>query len=104
MVNSKAALTLVDMADKLPIDVGPLVANPSEYHSFAGGLQYLTITRPDIVYAIQQVCLHMHDLRASHLALLKCVLRYVRGTASLGLHLRASSSTAITMYTDVDWA
>jgi hypothetical protein len=104
MVNSKVALTPVDMAGKLPIDADPPVADPSEYHSFTGGLQYLTITRPDIVYAIQQVCLHMHDLRASHLALLKRVLRYVRGTTSFGLHLRASSSTAITTYTDADWA
>jgi hypothetical protein len=46
----------------------------------------------------------MHDPRASHLALLKRVLRYVRGTTSLGLHLRASSSTTITAYTDADWA
>jgi hypothetical protein len=25
------------------------------------GAQYLTFTRPDIVYIVQQVCLHMHD-------------------------------------------
>jgi hypothetical protein len=104
MGNSKAALTPVDTAGKLPADAGPLVADPSEYRSLAGGLQYLTITRPDIAYAVQQVCLHMHDPRASHLALLKRVLRYVRGTTSLGLHLRASSSTTITAYIDADWA
>jgi hypothetical protein len=26
-----------------------------------GILQYLTFTRPDVSYAVQQVCLHMHD-------------------------------------------
>jgi hypothetical protein len=104
MGNSKAALTPVDTAGKLPADAGPPVADPSEYRSLAGGLQYLTITRPDIAYTVQQVCLHMHDPRASHLALLKRVLRYVRGTTSLDLHLRASSSTTITAYTDADWA
>ncbi|GJS45210.1 ribonuclease H-like domain-containing protein [Tanacetum coccineum] len=40
------------------------------------GLQYLTFTRPDISYAVQQVCLHMHDPREPHLAALKRVLRY----------------------------
>jgi hypothetical protein len=67
MGNSKAALTPVDMADKLPADVGLPVADLSEYHSLASGLQYLTITRPDIAYVVQQVCLHMHDPHASHL-------------------------------------
>ncbi|GKC72662.1 ribonuclease H-like domain-containing protein, partial [Tanacetum coccineum] len=38
------------------------------------GLQYLTFTRPDISYAVQQVCLHMHDPREPHLAALKRVL------------------------------
>ncbi|MCI70717.1 copia protein [Trifolium medium] len=35
--------------------------DPSEYRSLAGALQYLTFTRPDISYAVQQVCLFMHD-------------------------------------------
>lgn len=30
------------------------------YRSLVGGLQYLTITRPDITYAINYVCQHMH--------------------------------------------
>ncbi|GKD62025.1 ribonuclease H-like domain-containing protein [Tanacetum coccineum] len=44
------------------------------------GLQYLTFTWPDISYVVQQICLHMHDPREPHLAALKRVLRYVRGT------------------------
>ncbi|WVZ88619.1 hypothetical protein U9M48_035119, partial [Paspalum notatum var. saurae] len=39
---------------------------------------HLTMTRPDIAHAVQQICLHMHDPRHSHLALLKRTLRYVR--------------------------
>ncbi|GKC01420.1 ribonuclease H-like domain-containing protein, partial [Tanacetum coccineum] len=39
-------------------------------------LQYLTFTRPDISYAVQQVCLHMHDPREPHLSALKRILRY----------------------------
>jgi len=45
--------------------------------SLAGALQYLTFTRPDIAYAVQQVCLHMHDPREPHLAALKRILRYI---------------------------
>ncbi|GJR79982.1 retrotransposon protein, putative, ty1-copia subclass [Tanacetum coccineum] len=34
--------------------------------NLAGALQYLTFTRPDISYAMQQVCLYMHDPREPH--------------------------------------
>ncbi|GJS58992.1 ribonuclease H-like domain-containing protein [Tanacetum coccineum] len=40
-------------------------------------MEYLTFTRPDISYAVQHVCLHMHDPREPHLVALKRVLRYV---------------------------
>src|SRR5438132_876238 len=46
----------------------------------------------------------MHDLRASHLALIKRILRYVKGTLDLGLHISPSSVTSLTAYSDTDWA
>ena len=46
----------------------------------------------------------MHDPRESHLAALKCLLRYVRGTVGLGLVLHRSSSAELVVYTDADWA
>jgi hypothetical protein len=70
----------------------------------AGALQYLTLTRPDIAYAVQQLCLHMHAPTVSHCSMLKRVLRYLQGTATLGLHLLASTAPTITAYTDADWA
>jgi hypothetical protein len=54
-------------------------------------LYSMTFTRPDITYAVQQVCLHMHAPRDSHLVALKRILRYVRGTLHLGLQLHRSS-------------
>lgn len=57
---------------------------------------------PDIAYAVQQVCLHMHDPREPHLAALKRILRYVRGTLHLGLHLRPSQIDDLIAYSDAD--
>nr|GEV78874.1 ribonuclease H-like domain-containing protein [Tanacetum cinerariifolium] len=68
------------------------------------GLQYLTFTRPDISYAVQQVCLHMHDLLEPYLAALKRVIRYVHGTLDFGLQLYASITGSFVAYTDADWA
>ena len=57
---------------------------------------------PDIAYVVQQVCLHMHDPREPHLAALKRILRYVRGTLHLGLELRPSSQHELVAYSDAD--
>jgi hypothetical protein len=46
----------------------------------------------------------MHDPRSPHQALLKRILRYVRGTSDMGLWLRASNELSITAYSDADWA
>ena len=96
--------THVDTHAKLSVSDGDLLSDATEYRSLAGALQYLTLTRPDIAYAVQQICLHMHAPRQPHLAMVKRVLRYVRGTLDLGLQLRASSSTGLTAYSDADWA
>ncbi|GKC26088.1 ribonuclease H-like domain-containing protein, partial [Tanacetum coccineum] len=103
MVNCNPSRTPIDSEAKLGPD-GVRVQDPTLYRSLAGGLQYLTFTRPDLSYAVQQVCLYMHDPREPHLAALKRILRYVQGTLALGLHLYASATTSLVGYTDADWA
>ncbi|GKD30348.1 ribonuclease H-like domain-containing protein [Tanacetum coccineum] len=92
---------------RTPVDTelgsdGDPISDPTLYLSLAGGLQYFTFTRPDISYAMQQVFLHMHDPREPHLAALKRVLRYVRGTLDFGLQLYASITSSLAAYTDAD--
>nr|GEW49826.1 ribonuclease H-like domain-containing protein [Tanacetum cinerariifolium] len=74
MVNCNPSQTPVDTESKLGVD-GDSVFDPTLYRSLAGSLLYLTFTRPDISYAVQQVCLHMHDHREPHLSALKRILR-----------------------------
>ncbi|KAJ9557292.1 hypothetical protein OSB04_011906 [Centaurea solstitialis] len=66
-------------------------------------LQYLTFTRPDIAYAVQQVCLFMHDPRLPHFNVLKRILRYLKGTLSHGLHIKASGVDRLVAYSDANW-
>ena len=46
----------------------------------------------------------MQDPREPHLAALKRILRYVRGTLHLGLLLQPSRSFDLMVYSDADWA
>ncbi|KAL4587848.1 hypothetical protein LXL04_000722 [Taraxacum kok-saghyz] len=103
MTNYKPARTPADLSAKFDSS-GPPVADPTLYRSLAGALQYLTFTRPDISYAVQQVCLYMHDPREPHFAPLKRILRYIRGTTGLGLQIYSSPSRDIIAYSDADWA
>ena len=76
---------------------------PTEYRSLAGPLQYLTFTRPDITYDVQQVYLFMHDPRTQHMTALKRIIRYIKGTSTHGLHISPSLVNTLTTYTDADW-
>ncbi|GKA47222.1 ribonuclease H-like domain-containing protein, partial [Tanacetum coccineum] len=53
---------------------------------------------------IQNICLYMHNPREPHLAALKHILRYVRGTLDLCRQLFASSTGSLIAYSDADWA
>ena len=88
MTECKPCSTPVDTNSKVAAAEGAPVSDATDFRSLARALQYLTFTRPDIAYAVQQVCLHMHDPREPHLAALKWILRYVQGTLHLGLLLR----------------
>ncbi|GJZ08158.1 ribonuclease H-like domain-containing protein [Tanacetum coccineum] len=77
MVGCKSSRTLVDTEFELD-DGGDPVSNLTLYRSLAGSLQYLTFTRLDISYVVQQVFLYMRDPREPHFSALKRILRYVR--------------------------
>ncbi|XP_019056430.1 PREDICTED: uncharacterized protein LOC109116087 [Tarenaya hassleriana] len=70
-------LTPADTKSKLSAEVGEPVADPTLYRSLAGALQYLTFTRPDISYVVQQICLFMHDPREPHFNALKRILSLI---------------------------
>jgi hypothetical protein len=103
MSSCKPVSTSVDTKAKLSGTSGNPYHDPSEYRSLAGALQYLTFTRPDISYAVQQVCLFMHDPRTQHMTALKRIIPYIKGTITHGLHLSPSSVDKLTTYTDADW-
>jgi histone deacetylase 1/2 len=104
MTNCKPTATPADTKSKCSSTEGVPLKAASWYRSMAGALQYLTLTRPDIAYAVQQVCLHMHAPKECHGAMLKRILRYIKGTTTLGLYLHANKKPTITAYTDADWA
>jgi histone deacetylase 1/2 len=83
MLMCKMATTPMSATDRLSALDGDLLSSKdaTEYRSLVGGLQYLTITRPDLSYAINHVCQFLHALRDSHMTAVKHILCYLRHTA-----------------------
>ena len=50
------------------------------YQSIIGGLRYLVHTRLDIAFAVCYVSRFVKDPREDHCAMMKRLLRYVKGT------------------------
>ena len=68
-----------------------------------GALQYLTMTSPDIVFAVHVVFQFMHASRTSHLYVVKHIFTYLQGTLDPGLWFHPTSSpTLIVAYFDAD--
>ncbi|KAI0519071.1 hypothetical protein KFK09_006511 [Dendrobium nobile] len=77
--------------------------NPKLYRQLVGALQYLTLTRPDITYAVNKACQHMHHPTTSNFEFLKRILRYVKGSLHIGIPISADS-LQLSSYSDSDWA
>lgn len=74
------------------------------YRSIVGALQYVTITRPEIAFAVNRVSLFMHEPTDIHWSAVKRILRYLKGTITHGLLLRSSSHLSLQVFSDADWA
>ncbi|CAN6677069.1 unnamed protein product [Malus baccata var. baccata] len=71
---------------------GAPLSNLTEYRSIVEALQYLTWTRLDISFAVNQACQFMHAPQDSHLQAAKRILRFLKGTLThalcILLHIR----------------
>ena len=87
MADCKFASTPMATDHALSIHDGTPLANPTEYRSFVGALQYCTLTRLDISFAVNKLCQFMHHPTDAHWLAMKRLFRYLRGTLHYGITL-----------------
>ncbi|XP_016648277.1 PREDICTED: uncharacterized mitochondrial protein AtMg00810-like [Prunus mume] len=85
MHEAKLMPTPVVSCCRLSISDGVLLFDPTEYLSIVGALQYLTLTRLDIAFAVNQVCKFMHKPNTIHCLAIMRILHYVNVTLIHGL-------------------
>src|ERR1700722_18388019 len=83
---------------------GPSLEYP--YATHIGGLLYASLgTRPDIAYAVQHLSQFMAKPGPEHVAGVKRLLRYLKGTETRGIvYSNRSDNRSIIGYSDADWA
>jgi hypothetical protein len=80
----------------------PLVES-TLYRHLVGSLLYLTHSRPDLSYAVGVVSRFMQEMHELHWKVAKCILRYVQGTITFGIHYVADSTLYLIRLTDSNW-
>jgi hypothetical protein len=102
--DSSSVDTPMEINVKFRSEEGDLLSDPTVFRQLVGSLNYLTITRPDISFAVQQVSQFMQTPRHLHLAAVRRIIRYLRGSSSRGLFFPTGSSLRLVAYSDADWA
>lgn len=95
---------------------GKLINDSSSYRRLIGKMLYLTITRPDIAYPVQQLSQFLDCPTEEHVFAAYRVLRYIKGSidhvlfyssqsiCKLTAFTNSHSSFQIQAYLDADWA
>ncbi len=76
---------------KLSVDEGNLVEDTTMYRRIVGSLIYMTITRPDLNYAVGVVNQFMQIPRKPHLDAMRRILKYIKHTLQCGIFYEAKS-------------
>ena len=74
LTDSKTVDTLVELNAHLTLLGGKPLSNPSLYRRLVGSLVYLTVTRPNIPYAVHQVSQYLSAPRSTHYAVVLRIL------------------------------
>jgi hypothetical protein len=69
-----------------------------------GALQYLSLTCPDINFAVNKLSQFMHRLTQIHWTATKRLLRYLKNTIFHGINIRHTSTPVLTCFSDANWA
>lgn len=103
MLHAKPVATPMTPTPKLSLTTGTTLEDATEYRMVIGSLQYLSLTRPDIAFAVNRLSQFMHRPADSHWQATKRVLRYLAGTTTQGILLRPNTPLTLHGFSDANW-
>ncbi|KAG7534176.1 Integrase catalytic core [Arabidopsis thaliana x Arabidopsis arenosa] len=104
MLDAKPVSTPMAPLPKLTLSSGTPLDDAAQFRMVLGSLQYLAFTRPDIAFVVNRLSQFMHRPTDLHWQAAKRILRYLAGTVSHGIFLRANTPMTLHAFSDADWA
>ncbi|XP_028064838.1 uncharacterized protein LOC114267942 [Camellia sinensis] len=103
LTDTKISDTPIEFNVKLNTTNGVLLDDPTLYRELVSCLVYLTVTRPDLAYAVHVVSQFVFAPRSPHWAALVQILHYLRGIIFQDLLLFSTSSLDLVAYANSNW-
>jgi len=104
LMNSKSVDTPMDPNVKLLPNPREPLSDSEKYRRLVGKLNYLTVTRPDICFAVSVVSRFLNSPYEDHWNAVIRTLKYIKGSPGKGLLYGHNNHTKVVCYLDVDWA
>uniref|UniRef100_A0A2N9I4I6 Integrase catalytic domain-containing protein n=1 Tax=Fagus sylvatica TaxID=28930 RepID=A0A2N9I4I6_FAGSY len=104
MLGCKPTKCPMDQNLKLSKLEGSLLSDPTVYRRLVGRLMYLTLTRPDIVFAVYKLIQFMEHPQEPHYKAAQHILQYIKGAPSQGMFYPSNSELHIKAFPNFDWA
>ncbi|XP_019077634.1 uncharacterized mitochondrial protein AtMg00810-like [Vitis vinifera] len=104
MLECKPISTPMEPNAKMCEHEGKDLKDATMYRQLVGSLLYLTLTRPDISYAVGVMSQYMQNPKKPHLEAVRRILRYVKGTIDYGLLYKKVEDCKLVGYCDADYA
>jgi len=104
MENCKEAATSIATGCYLDAYEKGANAEQTKYRGLIGSLLYLTASRPDIMFNVCLCARYQANPKESHYMATKRILKYLKGTADVGLWYPSEVSLNLVRYSDLDFA
>ncbi|VVT49801.1 uncharacterized protein SAPINGB_P002450 [Magnusiomyces paraingens] len=105
ITNCSSVKTPLPTRDLSDFSESDSATDASMYRSIIGKLIYAAnCARPDLAVAVSFLCRYMQNPKSIHMEAAKHTLRYLKGTAELGLEYRAQKVYKLVGYSDADYA
>ena len=86
---------------KLHKDIEGREVDNTYFRQIVESLMYLTLTRPDIMYAVSMISRYMEHSTVKHLNAVRRILCYVRGTFDLGVFYKKGDDSKMVGYIQI---
>nr|GEU76756.1 hypothetical protein [Tanacetum cinerariifolium] len=90
-------------SSSLSLDDSTAFSNPVKFRQVVVSLQYVTLSQPDMAFAVNKVCQYMYASTENHWSAVKRILRYLLGTVEHGMLIHRSFGSTLQAFTNVLW-